>query len=106
MYETTKEGPSHEPSFRSTVIVNDIRYDSLLGFAHRKEAEQSAAEVALRELSKSSDAARCISQPVVSCFDLRLLHFIINNTECSSVISSEFLHSYYPSNATIVFSAL
>lgn len=68
VYETTKEGPSHEPSFRSTVIVNDVRYDSLVGFTHRKAAEQSAAEVALRELSKSGDAAQCISQPVVSCF--------------------------------------
>ncbi|KAL6180100.1 hypothetical protein ACLB2K_046768 [Fragaria x ananassa] len=64
VYETTKEGPSHEPSFRSTVIVNDVRYDSLVGFTHRKAAEQSAAEVALRELSKSGDAAQCISQPV------------------------------------------
>ncbi|XP_004299735.1 PREDICTED: double-stranded RNA-binding protein 1 [Fragaria vesca subsp. vesca] len=64
VYETTKEGPSHEPSFRSTVVVNDVRYDSLVGFTHRKAAEQSAAEVALRELSKSGDAAKCISQPV------------------------------------------
>ncbi|XP_050378682.1 double-stranded RNA-binding protein 1-like isoform X1 [Argentina anserina] len=64
VYETTKEGPSHEPSFCSTVIVNDVRYNSLLGFTHRKAAEQSAAEVALLELSKSSDAVQCISQPV------------------------------------------
>ncbi|XP_062025983.1 double-stranded RNA-binding protein 6 isoform X3 [Rosa rugosa] len=64
VYETTKEGPSHEPSFRSTVILNDVRYDSLLGFTNRKAAEQSAAEVALVELSKSGDAAQCISQPV------------------------------------------
>ncbi|XP_050368460.1 double-stranded RNA-binding protein 1-like isoform X1 [Argentina anserina] len=64
VYETTKEGPSHEPSFCSTVIVNDVRYNSLPGFTHRKAAEQSAAEVALLELSKSSDAVQCVSQPV------------------------------------------
>ncbi|KAM6586486.1 hypothetical protein CsatA_009091 [Cannabis sativa] len=68
VYETTKEGPSHEPFFKSTVIVNNVRYDSLPGFSNRKAAEQSAAEVALRELAKSDgargDVNQCISQPV------------------------------------------
>ncbi|KDP28954.1 hypothetical protein JCGZ_19517 [Jatropha curcas] len=63
VYETIKEGPSHEPCFRSTVIVNDVKYDSLTGFFNRKAAEQSAAEVALVELSKS-DQLNVISQPV------------------------------------------
>ena len=66
VYDTIKEGPSHEPSFRSSVVLNDIKYDSLLGFTNRKAAEQSAAEVALNELAKSGDVSRCISQPVVS----------------------------------------
>ncbi|EEF48635.1 conserved hypothetical protein [Ricinus communis] len=64
LYETIKEGPSHEPSFRSTVIVNDIRYDSLPGFLNRKAAEQSAVEVALMELAKCDEVNDCISQPV------------------------------------------
>ncbi|KAF7830024.1 double-stranded RNA-binding protein 1-like [Senna tora] len=64
VYETIKEGPSHEPSFRSTVIVNDIRYDSLPGFFNRKAAEQSAAEVALVELAKSGQVNQSINQPV------------------------------------------
>ncbi|OMO57591.1 Double-stranded RNA-binding protein [Corchorus olitorius] len=64
VYETIKEGPSHEPSFRSAVIVNDVRYDSLPGFSNRKAAEQSAAEVALMELSKSGEVNESISQPV------------------------------------------
>ncbi|PON49770.1 Double-stranded RNA-binding domain containing protein [Parasponia andersonii] len=64
VYETIKEGPSHEPFFKSAVIVNDVRYDSLPGFSNRKAAEQSAAEVALRELAKSGDVNQCISQPV------------------------------------------
>lgn len=72
VYETTKEGPSHEPFFKSTVIVNDVRYDSLPGFSNRKAAEQSAAEVALRELAKSGDVNQCISQPVVSFCVLNL----------------------------------
>ncbi|XP_027355847.1 double-stranded RNA-binding protein 1-like [Abrus precatorius] len=64
VYETIKEGPSHEPSFRSTVIVNDVRYDSLPGFFNRKAAEQSAAEVALVELAKSNEVNQSITQPV------------------------------------------
>ncbi|KAI4337588.1 hypothetical protein L6164_015985 [Bauhinia variegata] len=64
VYETIKEGPSHEPSFRSTVIVNDVRYDSLPGFFNRKAAEQSAAEVSLLELAKSGEVNQSITQPV------------------------------------------
>ncbi|XP_052188180.1 double-stranded RNA-binding protein 1-like [Diospyros lotus] len=64
VYETIKEGPSHEPSFRSTVIVNDVRYDSLPGFFNRKAAEQSAAEVALRELANRRELNESVSQPV------------------------------------------
>ncbi|CAJ1974032.1 unnamed protein product [Sphenostylis stenocarpa] len=64
VYETIKEGPSHEPSFRSTVIVNDVRYDSLPGFSNRKAAEQSAAEVSLVELAKSNIVNQSITQPV------------------------------------------
>lgn len=72
VYDTIKEGPSHEPSFRSTVVVNDIRYDSLPGFFNRKAAEQSAAEVALMELAKSGEVNQSISQPVVSSIYLLL----------------------------------
>ncbi|XP_031478684.1 double-stranded RNA-binding protein 8-like isoform X1 [Nymphaea colorata] len=64
VYETVKEGPSHEPVFRSTVLVNGVRYDSLPGFFNRKAAEQSAAEVALLELMKSGNVAQCIPNPV------------------------------------------
>ncbi|KAJ4914964.1 Double-stranded RNA-binding protein 1 [Raphanus sativus] len=64
LYETIKEGPSHKPVFQSTVIVGDVRYDSLPGFFNRKAAEQSAAEVALQELAKSSDLSQCVSLPV------------------------------------------
>jgi dsRNA-specific ribonuclease len=72
VYETIKEGPSHEPCFRSTVIVNDVRYDSLPGFFNRKAAEQSAAEVALLELAKAGEVNHSISQPVVSSIYLLL----------------------------------
>lgn len=71
-YDTIKEGPSHEPSFRSTVIVDDVRYDSLPGFFSRKAAEQSAAEVALVALANSGAMDECISQPVVIMFYLYL----------------------------------
>ncbi|KAK9215916.1 hypothetical protein WN944_007922 [Citrus x changshan-huyou] len=68
VYETIKEGPSHEPWFRSTVIVDDVRYDSLPGFFNRKAAEQSAAEVALVELAKLGKVNECISQPIITSF--------------------------------------
>ncbi|XP_058069365.1 double-stranded RNA-binding protein 8-like [Magnolia sinica] len=64
VYETVKEGPSHEPNFRSTVTVNNVRYDSLPGFFNRKAAEQSAAEIALVELLKSGNMTECIPHPV------------------------------------------
>jgi hypothetical protein len=48
------------------VVVNDVRYDSLVGFLNRKAAEQSAAEVALMELAKSGAVNQSITQPVVS----------------------------------------
>ena len=37
-YHTLKEGPSHEPVFKSTVLVNNTRYESLPGFFSRKAA--------------------------------------------------------------------
>ncbi|KAF7140284.1 hypothetical protein RHSIM_Rhsim06G0071300 [Rhododendron simsii] len=64
VYETVKEGPSHQPCFRSTVIVDNVRYDSLLGFFNRKAAEQSAAEVALMELANTGKLTESVSQPV------------------------------------------
>ncbi|KAI3978983.1 hypothetical protein MKX01_016158 [Papaver californicum] len=64
VYETLKEGPPHEPYFRSSVIVNDFKYDSLPGFCNRKAAEQSAAEVALIELAKLGNTDDSIRNPV------------------------------------------
>ncbi|KAK1553617.1 hypothetical protein Q3G72_001192 [Acer saccharum] len=64
VYETTKEGRSHAPLFRSQVTVNDITYKSLPGFFNRKAAEQSAAEVALVELAKCGEVQEHVSQPV------------------------------------------
>lgn len=66
VYQTLKEGPSHEPVFRSTVIVNDVRYESLPGFFNRKAAEQSAAEVALIEIHKSGQMTESIPTVVSS----------------------------------------
>ncbi|OVA01847.1 Ribonuclease III [Macleaya cordata] len=64
VYETLKEGPSHEPCFRSSVIVNDVKYDSLPGFFNRKAAEQSAAEIALLEIAKLENKNESIKNPV------------------------------------------
>ncbi|KAK3231059.1 hypothetical protein Dsin_002940 [Dipteronia sinensis] len=64
VYETTKEGRSHAPLFRSQVTVNDTTYKSLPGFFNRKAAEQSAAEVALVELAKCGEVKEHVSQPI------------------------------------------
>ncbi|TKV99070.1 hypothetical protein SEVIR_8G015700v4 [Setaria viridis] len=64
-YHTLKEGPSHEPIFKSTVVVNNTKYDSLPGFFSRKAAEQSAAEVALMEIVKSVPATEAKNIPAV-----------------------------------------
>ncbi|GJM88186.1 hypothetical protein PR202_ga04216 [Eleusine coracana subsp. coracana] len=59
-YHSLKEGPSHEPIFRSTVVVNNTKYESLPRFSSRKAAEQSAAEVALMEVAQSVPATKGI----------------------------------------------
>ncbi|VAI30277.1 unnamed protein product [Triticum turgidum subsp. durum] len=67
-YQTLKEGPSHEPIFKSSVVINNTKYDSLPGFFSRKAAEQSAAEVALMEIGKSVVLPTNATIPaVVSC---------------------------------------
>ncbi|KAM3293044.1 hypothetical protein ACQJBY_036561 [Aegilops geniculata] len=52
-YHTLKEGPCHEPIFKSAVVIDGAKFDSLPGFFTRKAAEQSAAEVALMEIVES-----------------------------------------------------
>uniref|UniRef100_A0AAT9XYA8 BcpLH protein n=1 Tax=Pinus taeda TaxID=3352 RepID=A0AAT9XYA8_PINTA len=64
IYEHVKEGPSHEPNFTATVIVNGIRYDSPTAFRNRKTAEHAAAQVALQELGKAANGAGGIPNPV------------------------------------------
>uniref|UniRef100_A0ACD5XJE5 Uncharacterized protein n=1 Tax=Avena sativa TaxID=4498 RepID=A0ACD5XJE5_AVESA len=64
-YQTLKEGPSHEPIFKSTVVINNAKYESLPGFFSRKAAEQSAAEVALMEITKSVALPTNASIPAV-----------------------------------------
>ncbi|MED6183849.1 hypothetical protein PIB30_041613 [Stylosanthes scabra] len=50
VYRTENEGFAHAPKFRSTVVVNEREYRSRLAYSHRKEAEQDAAEVALKRI--------------------------------------------------------
>jgi hypothetical protein len=69
-YHTLKEGPSHEPVFKSTVLVNNTTYESLPGFFSRKAAEQSAAEVALMEITVSAPVAETRSIPAVVSYSL------------------------------------
>uniref|UniRef100_A0ACD5YHT2 Uncharacterized protein n=1 Tax=Avena sativa TaxID=4498 RepID=A0ACD5YHT2_AVESA len=69
-YQTLKEGPSHEPIFKSTVVINNAKYESLPGFFNRNDAEQSAAEVALMEISKSEPLPTNAKIPAVQATGL------------------------------------
>ncbi|RDX94787.1 Double-stranded RNA-binding protein 4, partial [Mucuna pruriens] len=52
MYQTINEGQQHAPSFRSTVWVDGMSYTSQFTFLQQKPAEQDAARLALKYLSK------------------------------------------------------
>ncbi|CAJ1970833.1 unnamed protein product [Sphenostylis stenocarpa] len=52
VYQTTNEGQHHAPRFRSKVWVDGMSYTSQSTFSHRKTAEQDAARLALKCLSK------------------------------------------------------
>jgi hypothetical protein len=73
-YHTLKEGPSHEPIFKSTVLINNAKYESLPGFFSRKAAEQSAAEVALMEIARSVPATEGFRAVVSSIHGDSQLH--------------------------------
>ncbi|WMV26876.1 hypothetical protein MTR67_020261 [Solanum verrucosum] len=101
VYETIKEGPSHEPTFTSTVIMDNVRYDSLPGFYNRKAAEQSAAEVALMSLGNSGSMEN-LSQPVHEtglCKNLlqeyaQKMNFAIPQYECERYDSESKIISF------------
>ncbi|XP_004287122.1 PREDICTED: factor of DNA methylation 3-like [Fragaria vesca subsp. vesca] len=48
-YCITKQGPDHIPQFSATVVVNDVRFDSQGFLGSKKEAEASAAGMALEK---------------------------------------------------------
>ncbi|XP_057443475.1 double-stranded RNA-binding protein 4-like isoform X2 [Lotus japonicus] len=50
VYEIHNEGFAHAPKFRSTLWVNGKEYKSRLTYPHKKDAEQDAAELALKSL--------------------------------------------------------
>ena len=54
IYQTFNEGSPHMPKFRSTVLVNGASYTSSDTFSTRKAAEQNAAELALKAISKET----------------------------------------------------
>ena len=83
-YHTVKEGPSHEPIFKSTVVVNNTKYESLPGFFSRKAAEQSAAEVALMGIVKSMPVSETKSVPAVVSHSLVQI-FLVEILSCIEI---------------------
>lgn len=53
LYQTVNEGFAHAPEFRATVVIDGETFRSRQTFAHRKEAEQDVAKIALEGISKS-----------------------------------------------------
>ncbi|KAJ7538294.1 hypothetical protein O6H91_11G042400 [Diphasiastrum complanatum] len=68
VYQSFKEGPSHEPKFRASVSVNGNNYESLPGFATLKAAEHAVAKAALDGLLQSGCGTGVAPSSVVSCF--------------------------------------
>ncbi|KAJ7525097.1 hypothetical protein O6H91_17G036400 [Diphasiastrum complanatum] len=64
VYESFKEGPSHEPKFRASVSVNGNTYESPSGFATLKAAQHAAAKAALDGLLQSGCGAGFVPSPV------------------------------------------
>ena len=54
LYITIGEGPPHAQKFKSSVLLNGVRFEPLETFSLKKEAEQNAARVALNEILKVS----------------------------------------------------
>ncbi|GER51274.1 double-stranded RNA-binding protein 3, partial [Striga asiatica] len=71
-YTCIREGPDHAPRFKASVNFNGETYESPSYCSTLRQAEHSAAEVALNALSSggptSSLAARILASPF--CFDL------------------------------------
>lgn len=66
VYLVANEGFAHAPKFRSTVVVNGKEYKSRLTYPHRKEAEQDAAELALKSIIDDINNEECTILPVSS----------------------------------------
>ena len=59
IYQTINEGSQHAPRFRSTVVVDEVKYISPNTFSHRKAAEQDVAKLALECISKKIKDEGC-----------------------------------------------
>lgn len=78
VYEIHNEGFAHAPKFRSTLWVNGKEYKSRLTYPHKKDAEQDAAELALKSLvsnENKKNEEHCKILPVISF----ILHVLILN---------------------------
>ncbi|KDP39670.1 hypothetical protein JCGZ_02690 [Jatropha curcas] len=64
-YDTTKEGPDHDPRFRVTVTVNGLSFHSQSPFRSSKHAQNDAAKVAFDHFSTGGSSLPS-SPPVVN----------------------------------------
>uniref|UniRef100_A0A1D1YDS3 Double-stranded RNA-binding protein 4 n=1 Tax=Anthurium amnicola TaxID=1678845 RepID=A0A1D1YDS3_9ARAE len=74
VYLTVNEGFPHAPQFRSTVLVGGVMFRSSQTFAHRKEAEQDVAKVALEGVSKKINEEGCPLIHADTVFCKSILH--------------------------------
>ncbi|KAH7853199.1 hypothetical protein Vadar_034663 [Vaccinium darrowii] len=94
IYRNTNEGLPHAPMFRSTVLVDGKKYTSLQTFRHKKEAEQQAAQYALKGLVSRIKEESCtlIQQDTIFCKSI-LVEFAtkvnLNHPTYSTLLSEE-----------------
>ncbi|XP_072994230.1 uncharacterized protein [Typha latifolia] len=74
IYQTVNEGHPHAPKFRSTVLVDGETFQSPRTFAHRKEAEQDVAKLALEAISRKT-------------MDKSILQILQDTTFCKSILN-------------------
>ncbi|OIT31878.1 double-stranded rna-binding protein 4 [Nicotiana attenuata] len=59
IYHTVNEGFTHAPKFRSTVLVDGSKYESISTHPTKIQAEQAAAKLAYECICKKNDATEC-----------------------------------------------
>lgn len=95
-YACIREGPDHAPRFKASVNFNGEIFDSPAFFSTLRQAEHSAAEVALNTLADRGPSKTLAAKVLVGTHLLCLFTLIVFNILYEELISL-ILHSLYQS---------